>query len=185
MMNLAIRGIEADLIECMVALPGQLFTNTQIPPCIWFLTKNTATVPATPLFIDVRNLGYMIDWVLRAFSAEDLEKIAGYADVLGFCKSTTSEETVEHSQMPTWDRNGRAQKTNASDRWQRQRLHPTTLRRRPCKSGKAIVLGTASPRKRSRNWRPSSAAPSCRRQNGQTCEHIAPAALTLSEFLVR
>ena len=61
--------IEKDLVECMVALPGQLFTNTQIPACIWFLTKNkkagTLTKAAArqprsqrrDLFIDARNLG--------------------------------------------------------------------------------------------------------------------------------
>jgi type I restriction enzyme M protein len=84
--------IEADLIECMVALPGQLFTNTQIPACIWFLSKNKS--PSTSmgkgrdvdastrdrrgevLFIDARNLGYMKDRVLRDFSPEDIRKIA-------------------------------------------------------------------------------------------------------------
>ena len=80
--------IEADLVECMVALPGQLFTNTQIPACIWFLTKNKAkrTCPgAEPLrdrrgetlFIDARKLGFMKDRVLRDFTEEDVGKIAG------------------------------------------------------------------------------------------------------------
>jgi len=80
--------IEADLVECMVALPGQLFTNTQIPACIWFLTKNKAkrTRPDASdlrdrrgelLFIDARKLGFMKDRVLRDFATEDTEKIAG------------------------------------------------------------------------------------------------------------
>jgi type I restriction enzyme M protein len=80
--------IEADLVECMVALPGQLFTNTQIPACIWFLTKNKAkrSRPGAAalrdrrgetLFIDARKLGFMKDRVLRDFAAEDTEKIAG------------------------------------------------------------------------------------------------------------
>jgi type I restriction enzyme M protein len=86
--------IEADLIECMVALPGQLFTNTQIPACIWFLTKNKSPSPSErgargegagartrdrrgeTLFIDARNLGYMKDRVLRDFAPEDIRKIA-------------------------------------------------------------------------------------------------------------
>jgi type I restriction enzyme M protein len=65
--------IEADLVECMVALPGQLFTNTQIPACIWFLTRSKAERNGTrsrkgeTLFIDARNLGYMKDRVLRDF----------------------------------------------------------------------------------------------------------------------
>ncbi|PHS24959.1 MAG: restriction endonuclease subunit M [Methylophaga sp.] len=79
--------IENDLIECMVALPGQLFTNTQIPACIWFLSKNKQARTSASgkqllrdrkgevLFIDARNLGYMKDRVLRDFTAEDLNQI--------------------------------------------------------------------------------------------------------------
>ncbi|MET0050196.1 MAG: class I SAM-dependent DNA methyltransferase [Candidatus Thiodiazotropha sp.] len=78
--------VEHDLVECMVALPGQLFTNTQIPACIWFLTKNKKARTSSGgrtlrdrsgevLFIDARNLGYMKDRVLRDFSADDLAKI--------------------------------------------------------------------------------------------------------------
>lgn len=84
--------VEADLVECMLALPGQLFTNTQIPACVWFLTKNKkarvirhAEGGATfrrdrsgeVLFIDARQLGYMKDRVLRDFSPEDMAKITG------------------------------------------------------------------------------------------------------------
>lgn len=107
--------IEADLVECMVALPGQLFTNTQIPACIWFLTRSKAERNDTrnrrgeTLFIDARNLGYMKDRVLRDFKPEDVARVAstfhdwkrltlspiagegGYADTSGFCKSTTLE----------------------------------------------------------------------------------------------
>jgi type I restriction-modification system DNA methylase subunit len=74
--------IEADLVECMVALPGQLFTNTQIPACVWFLTRTKAARngwrdrKGETLFIDARNLGYMIDRVLRDFAVEDIQKIA-------------------------------------------------------------------------------------------------------------
>jgi type I restriction enzyme M protein len=78
--------IENDLVECMVALPGQLFTNTQIPACIWFLTKNKKERQSTSgsylrdrtnevLFIDARNLGYMKDRVLRDFTQDDLNKV--------------------------------------------------------------------------------------------------------------
>jgi type I restriction enzyme M protein len=85
--------IEADLVECMVALPGQLFTNTQIPACIWFLTKSKAARSirtgddpvgtfyrdrrGETLFIDARKLGFMKDRVLRDFTETDIEKIAG------------------------------------------------------------------------------------------------------------
>ena len=78
--------IDNDLVECMVALPGQLFTNTQIPACIWFLTKNQGERTSAAgrklrnrngevLFIDARNLGYMKDRVLRDFTQEDLNQI--------------------------------------------------------------------------------------------------------------
>ena len=114
--------IENDLIECMVALPGQLFTNTQIPACIWFLTKNkTARTDKAGrklrarkgevLFIDARNLGYMKDRVLRDFTRDDIEKVAdlfhawktgetvngvAYEDQAGFCKSATLAEITKH-----------------------------------------------------------------------------------------
>ena len=77
--------VKADLVECMVALPGQLFTNTQIPACIWFLTKTKQKRgrgaaafrdrAGEVLFIDARKLGYMVDRVLRAFTDEDTARI--------------------------------------------------------------------------------------------------------------
>jgi type I restriction enzyme M protein len=96
----------------MVALPGQLFTNTQIPACIWFLTRSKAERNGVrarrgeTLFIDARNLGYMKDRVLRDFKPEDIAKVAdtfhawksarhsresgnpaAYQDIPGFCKA--------------------------------------------------------------------------------------------------
>jgi len=74
--------VENDLVECMVALPGQLFTNTQIPACIWFLTRNKKARgrlgdrSGKVLFIDARNLGYMKDRVLRDFKPEDIALVA-------------------------------------------------------------------------------------------------------------
>ena len=114
--------VKADLVECMVALPGQLFTNTQIPACIWFLTKTkqkrgrgAAAFRARHgevLFIDARKLGYMVDRVLRAFNDEDTEKIVStfhawkrdkdaYEDIPGFCKSATLDEIAEHGYVLT------------------------------------------------------------------------------------
>ncbi|ELB7595898.1 type I restriction-modification system subunit M [Vibrio parahaemolyticus] len=114
--------VENDLVECMVALPGQLFTNTQIPACIWFLTKNKKARTdksgrklrdrkGEVLFIDARNLGFMKDRVLRDFTRDDIQKVAdlyhawktgaevngiAYEDQAGFCKSATLEEIKKH-----------------------------------------------------------------------------------------
>ena len=109
--------VENDLVECMVALPGQLFTNTQIPACIWFLTRNKKERngfrdrSGKVLFIDARNLGYMKDRVLRDFKREDIDRIAGtfhswqkgdgYEDEAGFCKSATLEEIAKHDHVLT------------------------------------------------------------------------------------
>lgn len=113
--------IEADLIECMVALPGQLFTNTQIPACIWFLTKDKANGlmldkkkadrRGKTLFIDARNLGFMKDRVLRDFTEQDIAQIAntfhawqqnaGYEDMKGFCYSASLEDIKKHDYVLT------------------------------------------------------------------------------------
>lgn len=99
--------IEADLVECMVALPGQLFTNTQIPACIWLLTKDKtggngkAHRKGEVLFIDARQVGFMKDRVMRDFTKDDIGKIADtfhawqedkdYEDEAGFCFSASVE----------------------------------------------------------------------------------------------
>ncbi|WP_163372657.1 type I restriction-modification system subunit M [Endozoicomonas acroporae] len=104
--------IESDLVECMVALPGQLFTNTQIPACIWFLTKNKQSGngkvdrQGETLFIDARNMGFMKDRVLRDFKPEDTAQIAdtfhawqqgeGYEDKPGFCFAASLEDIQKH-----------------------------------------------------------------------------------------
>lgn len=109
--------IRADLVECMIALPSQLFTNTQIPACIWFLTRSKKERgdfrerSGETLFIDARNLGYMKDRVLRDFTDGDIERIAGtfqhwkrgtgYADEPGFCRSATLEEIAAHDYVLT------------------------------------------------------------------------------------
>ncbi len=108
--------IESDLIECMVALPGQLFTNTQIPACIWFLAKDKANGlrldtkkrnrQGEVLFIDARNMGFMKDRVLRDFTADDIAKITdtfhawqtgeNYENQAGFCFSAKLEDIKKH-----------------------------------------------------------------------------------------
>lgn len=103
--------VEADLVECMVALPGQLFTNTQIPACIWFLARNKPR-RGEVLFIDARNKGEMVSRVQKAFSDEDIAAIADvyhqwrkggekHADVLGFAKSAALEEIRSHEHVLT------------------------------------------------------------------------------------
>ena len=100
--------IENDLVEVMLAFPGQLFTNTQIPACIWFLTKNKKARgefrdrSGEILFLDVRNKGHMISRIQKVLSGDDIQDIAGtvhkwrrpdgYEDQAGFCKSTTIDE---------------------------------------------------------------------------------------------
>lgn len=116
--------IEADLVDCMVALPGQLFYSTQIPVCLWFLARNKANgrgMDSRPLrdrsgqvlFIDARKLGYMEDRVHRNLGDEDIAKIADtyhawrgdgdgdYGDVPGFCKSTTLDAIRSHGYVLT------------------------------------------------------------------------------------
>jgi type I restriction enzyme M protein len=80
--------IEADLVDCMVALPGQLFYSTQIPVCLWFLTRNKLGAPSPnstrqrkrtgeTLFIDARKLGHLVDRTHRVLSDADIARIAG------------------------------------------------------------------------------------------------------------
>jgi type I restriction enzyme M protein len=111
--------IEADLVDCMVALPGQLFYSTQIPACLWFLARDRKNSRfrdrrGQVLFIDGRKLGQLVDRTHRELTAEELarlartyhawrgEKNAGkYEDVPGFCKSATLEEVRKHGHVLT------------------------------------------------------------------------------------
>ena len=111
--------IEDDAIDCMIALPGQLFYSTQIPACLWFLSKNKANGRfrdrrGEVLFIDARKLGHMVDRTRKEFSDEDIAKIAGtyhawrgeegagtYEDVPGFCKAASRDEIAGHGYVLT------------------------------------------------------------------------------------
>ena len=102
--------VRGDVVEVMVALPGQLFLNTQIPVCLWFLTNDKThrgrDRRGETLFIDARQMGTMKTRVERVLTDEDIEKIAGtvhtwrgdgevsasYEDVAGFCYSAKLEE---------------------------------------------------------------------------------------------
>ncbi len=76
--------IEADLVDCMVALPGQLFYSTQIPVCLWFIAQDKRGGErfrdrrGETLFIDARKLGAMIDRVHRELTDEDIQRIVSH-----------------------------------------------------------------------------------------------------------
>lgn len=107
--------VEADLVDCMVAMPGQLFYSTQIPVCLWFLSRDKHNYrfrdrSGEILFIDARQMGTLVDRTHRELTAEDITKIADtyhswrhdpdvdsqYEDVAGFCKSAKLGEVAEH-----------------------------------------------------------------------------------------
>jgi len=103
--------VEADLVDCMVALPSQLFFNTMIPACLWFIRRGKSVRKGEVLFIDARKMGSMISRRNRELTDEDISKIAltyhnwrkgkEYADVLGFCKSASLEEIRKQSHILT------------------------------------------------------------------------------------
>ncbi len=111
--------VEADLVDCMVALPGQLFYSTQIPVCLWFLARDKSNGHfrdrrGETLFIDARRLGTMVDRTHRELTDADIARIAGayhawrgdpgadtYADVPAFSKAATTDEIATHGYVLT------------------------------------------------------------------------------------
>ncbi|MDE2949913.1 MAG: class I SAM-dependent DNA methyltransferase [Chloroflexota bacterium] len=102
---------ENDLVDCMVALPGQLFYSTQIPACLWFLARRRKR-RGEVLFIDARQMGEMIDRTQRKLTDADIKSIADvyhawrngtedYADEPGFCVSASLEEVAKHDYVLT------------------------------------------------------------------------------------
>jgi len=111
--------IENDMVDCMVALPGQLFYSTQIPVCLWFLARDRKNHKfrdrrGTTLFIDARKMGKMVERSHAEITTEEIEKIGAtyhawrgdkgagkYEDVKGYCKSATLEEIKGHGYVLT------------------------------------------------------------------------------------
>ncbi len=119
--------IEADLVDCMIALPGQLFYSTQIPAVLWFLARNKKNHRfrdrrGETLFIDARKLGQLVDRTHRELTDEEVRRIGGmyhlwrgeksvgpehvegrteYTDIPGFCKSATLDEIRRHGHILT------------------------------------------------------------------------------------
>ena len=112
--------VDGDVVDCMIALPGQLFYSTQIPACLWLLARDKNPAGGwrdrrgEVLFIDARKLGHMVDRTRKEFSDEDITKVvstyhawrgkpevATYADEPGFCKAATLEEIRDHNHVLT------------------------------------------------------------------------------------
>ena len=111
--------VESDLVDCMVAMPGQLFYSTQIPVCLWFIARNKKEPKrrdrrGETLFMDARKLGVLIDRVHRELTDEEIKRLADtyhawrgdkgagkYKDTPGFCKSATLDEIRAHGHVLT------------------------------------------------------------------------------------
>ena len=101
--------IEADMVECIVAMPTQLFYSVTIPVTLWFIGKNKKQKNKT-LFIDARKMGYMVDRKHRDFTPEDIQKLADtftayeegtLEDVNGFCATVTTQDIAKQDYILT------------------------------------------------------------------------------------
>jgi type I restriction enzyme M protein len=156
--------IEADLVDCMVALPGQLFYSTQIPACLWFLAKAKKNGKFRDrrghvLFIDARKLGRMADRTHKELTDEDIARIAStyhawrgekpalseaegdageYVDVAGFCKSAPLEEVRKHGHVLTPGRyvGAEAQEEDGEPFEEKMKRLTTTLREQQAEAAK-------------------------------------------------
>jgi type I restriction enzyme M protein len=130
------RMVEADIVDCIVALPDKLFFNTGIPACLWFLSRNkgprgphaTADRRGHVLFVDARRLGGMVNRTQRELSDADITKITdvyhawhgrdevgGYVDIPGFCYSAALPDIAKHDYIITPGRYVGAQEADQDD----------------------------------------------------------------------
>ncbi len=123
--------IEADIVDCMVALPSQLFYNTMIPACLWFIARDKKNHRfkdrrGEVLFIDARNMGEMIDRRHRELTDENISNIATtyhawrgegrkYEDIKGFCKAASLDEVKKHGHILTPGRYVGVEETEEDD----------------------------------------------------------------------
>jgi len=148
--------VEANLVDCMVALPGQLFYSTQIPACLWFLARDRKNGKfrdrrGQVLFIDARKLGRMVDRTHRELTDKDVARIANtyhawrgekaagkYDDVPGFCKSAALEEVRKHGHVLTPGRyvGAEAQEDNGEPFEEKMRRLVATLREQQAEGAK-------------------------------------------------
>ncbi len=150
--------INADMVDCMVALPSQLFYNTMIPACLWFVTRNKKDHSFKDrrgqiLFIDARNMGVMIDRRHRELTDDDVEKIATtyhswrgenklkYEDVTGFCKSAKLGEVEKNNFILTPGRYvGIQEETEDEEEFEEKMKRLTTELSEQMKEGQKLDL---------------------------------------------
>ena len=164
--------VEANLVDCMIALPGQLFYSTQIPVCLWFLARDRANGKfrdrrGKVLFIDARNEGQMVDRTHRELSDDDIARIAGtyhawrnkrgrYEDEPGFCKSASLEDIRTHDHIltpgryvgaapqPEDDEPFHEKMTRLANEWREQQKEARRLDRLIAKNLAALGFGPES-----------------------------------------
>ncbi|HUC20844.1 MAG TPA: N-6 DNA methylase, partial [Candidatus Polarisedimenticolaceae bacterium] len=104
--------VKADLVDCVVTLPPQLFFNTGIPACLWFIARDRKNRSGQTLFIDARSLGTMINRRNKELTTEDIARVANayhhwraqdgkYEDIAGFAKIANTAEIAEHDYVLT------------------------------------------------------------------------------------
>jgi type I restriction enzyme M protein len=138
--------VDADVVEVMIALPGQLFFNTQIPACLWFLAKQKKR-KGEVLFIDTRKQATMISRVQGELTDEVIERISqtvaawrsgtgDYQDIAGFCRSVPLAEIAQHGHVLTPGRYVGAEEVDDDDEAFADKMQMLTV-----KLGEQMVKG--------------------------------------------